>query len=1113
MSTSAFTPPPNLKERLTAPETTQARATTHTAAPDAAPMAAAMEAPASRSGGGESFWAKLFDFLFGWLKSDRATVTEVNTQDPVETEPDPLQEARTPPPDPEEEVETPENTQKAEDLDPVTQDPVETEPEPEPEPETGTPFPDPEPEPEEVEQEEAPEATEDAENSGPVPQDPDPVVDDEPVTEGADPAGPVTRQIAPTDLDSGAAISVAGGRVTTLTLPDAAGITGVTIDTLPAHGNVTVNPDFTLALVLSGSDYNGPLSFDYTVTRSDGTVDSQTATLDVMEPTQAAGWGLGNHYMLETDADDRLVVEHGDNHRKVYISGSEDALTRADIAALEDVSESVITKTWLRNNPEYGGSEGMALASDVGMELWYDLTASWEEPSSNWLLFERGYDYTDIGQIVTRGLTSESELHPVYITAWGEGPRPVLDTKIQVWQRQSDNIVLSDLEVKGGLSVLSTGDNILISHMDFAESGLNIQRSSGFTLRYSEISHNTGTAPEDGGTWGAIVQGFFSVDTHGILLEGNIFHHNGWESDYLIDGSYQGGMAPNMYSQNVYLQYNTTDVTYRDNITSQAASQGAQLRGGGFVEGNLFLDNNVAFNVLGGNYKDFGFVGNYSLVLDNVTTSGGYKIAPRDGASAWGNINQGQETAFLNNIVAHLANPDDPDEQAWKVLAQIAQTSQAGGTAFYDDTIVLNWQGSERSGSRADDSNLEGVDIDTAMTTTIQRYAAEFLDVPLSQIADGTQLSGYYQSTLITELMNHLLAARDVDGGQMFTAREIIDYFQEGFNITATPTGDTHHRFIPNDLGDGVRWDNRLNWTSDARPEDGDTVDLGGNWVNFSDTVRVASLDLGTGGKLQVGSGKLTVDTLETGANGMIFVERAGQVWVDGYDGSALLSLQVTGGRFANTGDVSGPVIASVTGGQMILAADDAQFGLADNSELRIEGTGAKVGFDGATGGVATLKMQDGGQLSFVASADGLGRITEFRSGAWDQEGSDVQSGVALDGTLTLDLSGYIGTGQMKLVDVDAIVGMFDDIQIHGLGDNRDADVVIDYAADLITLELSAGTGQGRLEIRGDATYGDDEDADLWDELTAGLELGDDPDATVTVLDDPIDALPEMNFI
>ena len=51
------------------------------------------------------------------------------------------------------------------------------------------------------------------------------------------------------------------------------------------------------------------------------------------------------------------------------------------------------------------------------------------------------------------------------------------------------------------------------------------------------------------------------------------------------------------------------------------------------------------------------------------------------------------------------------------------------------------------------------------------------------------------------------------------------------------------------------------------------------------------------------------------------------------------------------------------------------------------------------------------------------------------------------------------------LVDFDEVVGTFDDVTVQGLGD-RDASVVINYKSDMVSLQLSSGTGQvSRSEI------------------------------------------------
>ena len=925
---------------------------------------------------------------------------------------------------------------------------------------------------------------------------------DDSATGPIEPADPVAvnRQVAPTVLDGAGALSVPGGRVTTLSLPEPGDIAGVTITGLPAAGNVTVNPDFTLALVLSGNDYSGPLSFDYAVTHKDGSVTTHRAELEVAEPLQGAGWGLGNHYMLATDADGKLVVEHGDNHRTVYISGSEDALTLADIAAIEGLSESQINGRWLSNNPEYGGSEGMALAVDAGMALWHVLSAS---DNSNWLMFERGYSYEGAGRIIRSGHSGESELAPVHITSWGEGERPVLPDYVRMFQNESANIVFTELAFTGGIQSLS-GHNTIFSDVDVTQDGFNIQGVSGFALRNATITHVVKQEQLEGDYWDGKKAGLFINNTDGILLENNLFHHNGWMADYLPDGSVEGGAPPNMYSHNVYLQNTTTDVTVRDNIFSQAASIGLQLRGGGFAENNAFLDNNVHGGILGGYYKGDGHVGNFTLFMDNIVTSAGFKRTDMGniGALDWGIDDKARLSTHLSNIYAHKADPNNPDESAWKTDTR-ANPHSFEFEAFFEDTIVYNWN------RESYDRNLDGLDPEVLNQITIQNFAAAFFGAEPGAHPDDAQMPAYYKSGWITALMDH--ATENWADGTL-AAGDIVDWFQAGFGLDPAPAEAAQHRFIPNDLGDGIRWDNRLNWSTDQRPGDGDLVDLGGNWVNYAGTTDLAGLSLGEGGKLKVGQGKLTVDALDAG--GMLFIEGAGQFWTDGYAGDGMISAQVSGGRFANTGEVSGTISMSVTGGQAILGVDNASFMLGADSALSIEGSSARVGFDGAEDGIATLQMAEGGSLSFVADASGVSTLREFRSGVWDQEGSAVHSGVAMSGTLSIDLGAFDGTGTLTLIDVDALAGIFDATKIHGLGTTRDAQLVIDYAEDLLRLELSAGSGQASLLVIGDALDGSDENADLWDALNNGLApTGGATEMELMLHNAPLEPLHDMSFL
>src|SRR5690606_30982907 len=105
-------------------------------------------------------------------------------------------------------------------------------------------------------------------------------------------------------------------------------------------------------------------------------------------------------------------------------------------AKAEGISVGSVTAAWLAKHPEYGGSEGKALSTDLGIALWNELTKASSGPSSNWLLLERGYDY-DIDRPIARGAMGESALHPMVIGAYGEGDAPTLGKFFQIYQTES----------------------------------------------------------------------------------------------------------------------------------------------------------------------------------------------------------------------------------------------------------------------------------------------------------------------------------------------------------------------------------------------------------------------------------------------------------------------------------------------------------------------------------------------------------------------------------------------------------------------------------------------------------------------------------------------------
>ena len=904
-------------------------------------------------------------------------------------------------------------------------------------------------------------------------------------------------------------VDVTGGRVSTFEVADADDVASIRILDQPEAGNVTINPDNTLALVLSHSsakEFTGDLSFTYKVTYNDGSSSIETQDLNVLTSSQSSGWGDGSHYMLQTDDDGELVIEHGDVHQKIYISGNSDAYSRQEIADIEGLNIDSITGDWLAKS-DYGKTEGMAVESDAGGVLWNHLVGEGSEPGSHWMLFESGYDY-EVGRLVGGASQGESELHPLYIGSYGSGDLPVLKGDLRLFQAESNNIVIRDVALGEDFETLEAG-NILLDGIDANGHEIRFQGLGAHTLRDSTITDSHDDSPSGAdNTWAQHadrVQGFYSEGTQGLLVEGNFFDLNGFELDYDYNLSGDFGQAPSKYSHNIYINHLAGDITLRDNIVLRGASFGAQVRPGGFIEDNVFAGNNVGVNFLGGRENEDGTsAGNYTLYTDNVVTSGGFNVASaQEGATTWGVDATGNESTLLNNIIAHLIEPGtdlDVHEGYDETQGTAAVLNATDDHIYFNDTIVYNWTLPDGK-YNAEDENIDGLNKIALNGVTIENFTAALL----SQ-TDGT-LDG---------LATLLRANPD-----LVDADAIIDYFQNGFGIT-DGEGDRSEsgivRFVPNDLGDGIRWDNRLNWNSGDLPSTaaGDSVDLAGNWVVYGGTNTIEDLDFGSGGWLTATHGYLQVDgDITIGAKGAdLDINNAGQVWIDGYSDNDRLDVDVDGGRFANTGDVDGAI--SVDAGdnaQVILASDDAVFSLEDGSLITVSGSDVDIGFDGEDGDVALLEVEAGAHINFFADENGFSAIGEFRSGHFDGSGPDVQSGIALNGgVLGLDLTGLGSKAtQSVLLAGDEIVGAFDDVEIIGLGNDRDAKLVFDYESDSVSIEVTAaGGGSGDVSFEDIGNMGDASDSDeLWNALTKGQGTLDEtfPEPNVSEVDEFSDLL------
>ncbi|WP_299734164.1 hypothetical protein, partial [uncultured Tateyamaria sp.] len=52
-----------------------------------------------------------------------------------------------------------------------------------------------------------------------------------------------------------------------------------------------------------------------------------------------------------------------------------------------------------------------------------------------------------------------------------------------------------------------------------------------------------------------------------------------------------------------------------------------------------------------------------------------------------------------------------------------------------------------------------------------------------------------------------------------FNTDSLLAFFKEAFGVeTYTASAGTTHSFVPDVLGGGIRWDNRINWDSEVVP-------------------------------------------------------------------------------------------------------------------------------------------------------------------------------------------------------------------------------------------------------------------------------------------------------
>jgi hypothetical protein len=219
-------------------------------------------------------------------------------------------------------------------------------------------------------------------------------------------------------------------------------------------------------------------------------------------------------------------------------------------------------------------------------------------------------------------------------------------------------------------------------------------------FRYTTLTFDSGSSPRSAnhivrknafyGEWSpyAHAQGLYDAGTDNLVVEDNVFWHNGWRLGVSRDEPVATG-GPTIFRHPIYQQVNSNG-TIRRNLIMDGSADGASLRGNAilFTE-NVSMDNPIGVGVGGGV--------NYSTVNPNgVTIEVSYNAFlgdadlnssnPRGQAIVSSNGRSG--SSAHDNLIARSRNPSGVN-----VYAFLTQSDYIDKPSYmtYDRNLVYQW--------------------------------------------------------------------------------------------------------------------------------------------------------------------------------------------------------------------------------------------------------------------------------------------------------------------------------------------------------------------------------------------------------------------------------------
>ena len=303
--------------------------------------------------------------------------------------------------------------------------------------------------------------------------------------------------------------------------------------------------------------------------------------------------------------------------------------------------------------------------------------------SADWLLLNEGDTFRgqDFSSLCARHGTSATT--PLLISAYGSGARPLVEPTLNAtgwaigsyggggcgaggnniaivgiefyaYMRDPSNASYTILPDINGTQFLNPITWMLIEDCKFSffsididvDGSLNASNDSNVSIRRNVIVDAYATDEHS--------QGLFVNSVNNLLIQENLFDHNGWNATVT-------GAGPTIFNHNMYLTAQNGPVTVIGNISSNESS-GSQFRSGGTFTNNTFIHDPYGHNI-GQPYAGVQTLVNNNVHIEQMdNTVNGGSVVSVDTINTFSSydgqaFNLGTAT-FSGNIIVHNGTPN-----------------------------------------------------------------------------------------------------------------------------------------------------------------------------------------------------------------------------------------------------------------------------------------------------------------------------------------------------------------------------------------------------------------------------------------------------------------------